>query len=183
MNGWDHVVLTTVVYFLSWLAIYFLAVYTPFVFPAYLSLWFIFVAWVGGIFPDFDIHWKPLLGHRSVITHSVLAPLLIVGIFFLPIIIVPGLWMGVDRYFIVIFLLGCALHLLLDLLPSSRSVLNRFMKNPLEAFAYIEKNQTAAPGNITRIPEKYERGWLIGNAVALIFFAAFLWLFLPIFFP
>ena len=183
MNGWDHVVLTTIVFFVSWIAIYFLAQFLIIVFPAYLSLWFVFVAWVGGIFPDFDIHWKPLLGHRSVITHSVIAPLLIVGIFFLPIIIVPGLWMGVDRYFIVIFLLGCALHLLLDLFPSSRSVLNRFMKNPLEAFAYIEKNQTAAPGNITKIPEKYERGWLIGNAVALIFFAAFLWLFLPIFFP
>jgi len=119
VNGWDHVFITTIVFFVSWIAIYFLALYGFIAFPAYLTLWFIFVAWVGGIFPDFDIHWKPLLGHRSVITHSVLAPLLIVGIFYLPILIVPELWMEIDRYFIVIFLLGCALHLLLDLIPSS----------------------------------------------------------------
>jgi hypothetical protein len=57
------------------------------------------------------------------------------------------------------------------------------MKNPLEAFAYIEKNRTATPGNITKIPEKYERGWLIGNAVALIFFAALLWWVFATFYP
>ncbi len=179
MNGWDHVLLTTIGFIASWIVLQF---FFPTLLPAAFSFWFLLVAWVGGIFPDFDLHWKPLLGHRSVVTHSILAPLFIVGLFFAPIYFF-GWWVPIDRFFITVFLLGCAGHLLLDLAPSSTSVLNRFLKNPLEAIVYIEKSQKAPPGNITYIPKKYERGWLIGNAITLIVIAFVLyWVFLT-FFP
>ncbi len=166
MNGWDHVFFTTIIFIIGWIMFQF---FFPWLLPAAFSFWFFLIAWIGGIFPDFDIQWKPLLGHRSIITHSVLAPLVIVTLFFLPVYFL-GLWTSIDRYFIAMFLLGCACHFFLDLAPSTRSVLNRFMKNPLEAFVYIEKGMKAPPGNITYVPKKYEKGWLIGNGAALVAF-------------
>jgi hypothetical protein len=173
MNGWDHVFLTTVFFVIGWLIFGWIAPILGWIFPVGLSFWLFLVAWVGGIFPDFDIHWKPLLGHRSIITHSVFAPFVIVAIFFVPIYFL-GWWTPIDRYFIVVFLLGIAGHFFLDLAPSSRSVLNRFMKNPLEAFVYIEKGMKAPPGNITYVPKQYERAWLIGNGLVLVLVAILL---------
>ncbi|MFX0168729.1 MAG: hypothetical protein ACFE89_05135 [Candidatus Hodarchaeota archaeon] len=179
MNGWDHIFLTTIAFVIGWAILTYIF---PSILPAAFSFWFFLVAWVGGIFPDFDFHWKPLLGHRSIVTHSVLAPLTIVGFFFLPTYFL-GWWVTVDRYFITIFLLSCAGHLFLDLNPSSRSVLNRFLKNPLEAFEYIEKSQIAPPGNITKVPKAYERAWLIGNGIGLIVSAIILWFVMVMFLP
>ncbi|MFX1405299.1 MAG: hypothetical protein ACFE9D_12645 [Promethearchaeota archaeon] len=167
MNGWDHVFLTTIGFVIAWLIIGWIVPLMGWVFPAGLSFWFILVAWVGGIFPDFDLHWKPLLGHRSIVTHSIFVPLVIVGIFAIPIYLL-GWWTPIDRFFIMVFLLAVAGHLFLDLAPSTRSVLNRFMKNPFEAFAYIEKGTKAPPGNITYVPKQYERAWLIGNGLMLV---------------
>ena len=184
MNGLDHILLTTILFTIGWTILtYLVPIFIPaFTIPAHFGFFFFLVAWVGGIFPDFDIHWKPLLGHRSVVTHSILAPLFIVGLFLVPTILL-GWWVPVDRYFITIFLLGCAGHFFLDLYPSSRSVMNRFLKNPLEAFVYIEKSRKAPPGNITKIPKKYERAWLIGNGVALIVLAVVLWIVMITFLP
>lgn len=180
MNGWDHLLITTLLFIFGWV---FIAVFFPFwSLPANFSFWLILVAWVGGLFPDFDTHWKPILGHRSVITHSVLAPLLIVGLFFLPLYYF-GQAIILDRYFISVFLLACGGHLLLDLAPSSRSVINRWLKNPLVALAYIEKGRKAPPGNITLIPKKYERAWLIINGLILIATGIALWIVLPNFLP
>ena len=184
MNGWDHVFISTVLFAIGWTVMtYLVPIFIPaFSLPTHFGFFFLLIAWVGGIFPDFDIHWKPLLGHRSVVTHSILAPLFIVGLFLLPTLLL-GWWVPVDRYFITIFLLGCAGHFFLDLNPSSSSVLNRFMKNPLEAFIYIEKSLEAPPGNITKIPKKYERAWLIGNGAALIAISFLLWFVMIIFLP
>jgi hypothetical protein len=177
MNGWDHLFLTTIIFIISWLILGWIASILGWILPAGLSFLFIFVAWVGGIFPDFDLHWKPILGHRSIVTHSVFAPLLIVTLFIVPTYFL-GWWTPVDRYFVAVFLLGCACHLFLDLAPSSRSVLNRWMKNPLEAVAYIEKGIIAPPGNITHVPKQLEKGWLIGNGLALIAFIIIAFLFI-----
>ncbi len=177
MNGWDHVFLTTVIFIIGWLLLGWIAALIGWILPATLSFWFFLVAWIGGIFPDFDTHWKPILGHRSIVTHSVLAPLVIVALIFIPVYFL-GWWTPVDQYFIVIFLLGCACHLFLDLAPSSRSVLNRWMKNPLEAIAYVEKGIKAPKGNITYVPKKYEKGWLIGNGLALVAFVIIALLFI-----
>ncbi|MFW9933990.1 MAG: hypothetical protein ACFFDU_00490 [Candidatus Thorarchaeota archaeon] len=177
MNGWDHVFFTTIIFIIGWILLGWIASILGWILPAGLSFWFFLVAWVGGIFPDFDIQWKPLLGHRSIITHSVLAPLMIVALFITPVYLL-GWWTLIDRYFIAIFLLGCACHLFLDLAPSTRSVLNRWLKNPLEAFVYIEKGLKAPPGNITYVPKQYEKGWLIGNGVALVAFVIMALLFI-----
>jgi hypothetical protein len=175
MNRWDHIILTTTAFVLVWALLqYFL----PGFLPARFSFWLLLVAWVGGIFPDFDVDWQPLLGHRSVVTHSAFAATLIAGIIILPLRWL-GLWTDIDRYFVVVFLAGCALHLLLDLVPSSKSILNRFLKNPLLALAYIERGKKATPGNITKIPEKWERPWLIVNAILLGLVAALIWTLSP----
>jgi hypothetical protein len=184
MNGWDHIFITTVLFTVGWSVLTYLVPFLipGFVLPTHFGSFFILVAWVGGIFPDFDIHWKPIMGHRSIMTHSILGPLAIVGLFLLPTILL-GWWVSVDRYFITIFLLAVAGHFFLDLYPSSRSVLNRFMKNPLEAFLYIEKSLKAPPGNITKVPKKYERAWLISNGSVLIILTLVLWIVMVYFLP
>ncbi|MFW9831045.1 MAG: hypothetical protein ACFFD8_04660 [Candidatus Thorarchaeota archaeon] len=176
MNGWDHVLITTIAFIVGWII---LQVFLPFLIPATLSFWLLLVAWIGGIFPDFDNYWKPLLGHRSILTHSIIVPILLIIVIFLPVYFF-GWWTGVDFYIIAVFILGCVGHFFLDLAPSSRSVLNRFLKNPLEAFIYIEKGLKAPPGNITYVPKKYEKGWLIGNGAALIAILVVFWFILPL---
>lgn len=70
MNRLDHIMLTTIAFVLVWACSrYFL----PGFLPPQFSFWLLLVAWVGGIFPDFDVDWEPLLGHRSVVTHSAFA--------------------------------------------------------------------------------------------------------------
>ncbi len=178
MNGWDHLFITTIIFIVSWIVLQYIF---PWLLPAAFSFWFILIAWVGGLFPDFDTHWKPILGHRSVVTHSILAPLGIIFLFFVPIYLL-GWWTPIDRFFIAIFLLACAGHFFLDLAPSSRSVLNRWMKNPLTALEYVEKGMIAPPGNITYVPKKYERAWLIGSGITLIVIVALLlWVIFPFF--
>ncbi len=163
MNRWDHMMLTTIGFLLTWsIAQYF---YNYFI-PVGYSFWFLFVAWIGGFFPDFDSDWHPFLGHRSFVTHSIIAPFLVVAVSAIPLWFLGG-WLPYDRYFIATFWLGCAGHLLLDLLPSSKSVLNRFLKNPLKAVEYIEHSRKVVPGNITRVPKQWERPWLIINAIIL----------------
>ncbi len=175
MNRWDHVILTTIAFVVVWAALqYFL----PGFLPARFSFWLLLVAWVGGIFPDFDVDWEPLLGHRSVVTHSAFAATLIAALFIIPLWWFH-LWTDIDRFFTVVFLVGCAGHLLLDLLPSSKSVLNRFLKSPLAALAYIERGRKTTPGNITKIPEKWERPWLVVNALVLGVVAGIIWILLP----
>ena len=175
MNRWDHGILAIIVFSITWG--FFQYVY-PNLVPANLSFLFIIVFLLGGYFPDFDSDWKPFLGHRSYVTHSILAPLILVTLVVVPLHFF-SLWLPLlDRYFGAIFLFGCGFHLILDLYPSSTSVLNRFLKNPLEALEYIEHSQKAPPGNITKIPKKWERPWLITNAILLFIIAALLWFFL-----
>ncbi len=176
MNRWDHVLVTTILYIVCWVLFrYFIPTW-----PVSFSFLFLIIALVGGIFPDFDSDWKPLLGHRSFITHSILAPVLFIFLFSFPVVVL-GWWVPIDRYIIAVFLLACGGHLLLDLAPSSKSVLNRWLKNPLEALEYIEKGRKAPPGNITYIPKNYEKGWLIGNGLALIAIGIMIWFILPLF--
>jgi hypothetical protein len=158
------------------------------VMPQDVGFWFIFVGWLGAMFPDFDHDWKPFMGHRAWITHSFVMPLIFVAAVWLPLrwiwsgVLLGGTplwgiqwWSPLDRFFIAIFFTGCACHLLTDLIPSTKSILNRFSKSPKEGIAYIERSLVAAPGNITKVPEKYERPWLIGNGILLIIFAIIVW--------
>lgn len=176
MNRWDHMVLTTIGFVLIWGLFQFVF---PILMPAQYTIWFILVAWIGGFFPDFDSDWHPFLGHRSFLTHSIVAPLLIVAFFSIPSWFL-GWWVPIlDRNVIATFLIAVAGHLILDLFPSSTSIINRWLENPLKAVEYIEKGKKTVPGNITRVPKKYERPWLIVHAIVLIIVAILVGIFLP----
>ena len=79
----------------------------------------------GLFFPDIDQLFPSVLGHRSVITHSVLLPLLALALAPAVLSRLPG-WVGPDArttaersaaWFMAWFLLGLAIHLMADLAP------------------------------------------------------------------
>jgi len=168
LNRWDHIFLTTLVFVIVWLVV---QRFMPWLFPPFFGFMFLLVAWLGGIFPDFDSDWSPLLGHRSFVTHSVIAPLAFMAISVVGLHLI-GWWVFLDWYFVEVFLFSCGWHLWLDLFSSSTSVLNRFLKEPLKGLPITK----GVPGNITKVPEKMERPWLILNGLTLILIASFLWI-------
>ncbi len=185
MNRFDHMVLAAASFAGIWLVMkYVEAMYSlpvPII-PDFVGIWFIFVGWLGAMFPDFDHDWKPFMGHRAWISHSFVLPLIFVAAIWLPLrflwpIFWPSItwWWPTDRYFISIFFTGVACHLFTDLIPSTKSILNRFSKSPKEGIAYIERSLVSAPGNITKVPEPLERPWLIINGIVLIIFAIIIW--------
>jgi hypothetical protein len=79
----------------------------------------------GLFFPDVDQLFLSVLGHRSVVTHSVLVPLLALALAPGVLARMPG-WMGPDAraaaersvaWVVAWFLLGLAIHLMADVVP------------------------------------------------------------------
>lgn len=79
----------------------------------------------GLFFPDIDQLFLPVLGHRSVLTHSLLLPLLALAVAPAVLTRLPG-WVGPDArtaaersaaWFMAWFLLGLAIHLMADAAP------------------------------------------------------------------
>ena len=93
--------------------------------------------YIGFKFPDIDLKFKSI-GHRSVITHSPLLPLMLFILHE-----TNMLWLvyatkkyDITRYFIIGLSLGIALHLLYDLRPKS------FKGTALIKFPYMKKGLT-----------------------------------------
>ncbi len=81
----------------------------------------------GLFFPDVDQFLLPVLGHRSVVTHSVLVPVLVLALAPAVLAALPGRWRprpdaraAAERsaaWFMAWFLLGVAIHLMADTVP------------------------------------------------------------------
>jgi hypothetical protein len=81
----------------------------------------------GLFFPDVDQFLLPVLGHRSVVTHSVLLPVLVLALAPAVLARLPGRWRpgpeartAAERsaaWFLAWFLLGVAIHLMADTVP------------------------------------------------------------------
>lgn len=115
------------------------------------------IAWLlvifGSYFPDIDLDFGTKF-HRSFITHSHFVPLFFQFVYLIKPDVVTIELFG-------FFFMGYSSHLLLDILPSSKS----FFKQFWPWFLYHH-----TPGDIRGIPEKYERPWLVltGLYVALL---------------
>lgn len=92
--------------------------------------------YIGFKFPDIDLKFKSI-GHRSVITHSPLLPLMLFILHETNMLwLVYAKKYDITRYFIIGLSLGIALHLLYDLRPKS------FKGTALIKFPYIKKGLT-----------------------------------------
>lgn len=80
-----------------------------FIFLSFLSMGLM----IGIIFPDFDQSYKNLLGHRSIVTHSILLPWLI----YFYIIFNKNKFSSTIVYICIGIFLGIAIHLSADLFP------------------------------------------------------------------
>ena len=64
MNRFDHMILATVGFAVIWLVMKYvqgLGIIPFAVMPEDVGFWFIFVGWLGAMFPDFDHDWKPFI--------------------------------------------------------------------------------------------------------------------------
>lgn len=92
--------------------------------------------YIGFKFPDIDLKFKSI-GHRSIITHSPLLPLMLFILHETNMLwLVYAKKYDITRYFIIGLSLGIALHLLYDLRPKS------FKGTALIKFPYIKKGLT-----------------------------------------
>ena len=92
--------------------------------------------YIGFKFPDIDLKFKSI-GHRSIITHSPLLPLMLFILHETNMLwLVYAKKYDITRYFIIGSSLGIALHLLYDLRPKS------FKGTALIKFPYIKKGLT-----------------------------------------
>lgn len=92
--------------------------------------------YIGLKFPDIDLKFKSI-GHRSIITHSPLLPLILFILHETNMLwLVYAKKYDITRYFIIGLSLGIALHLLYDLRPKS------FKGTALIKFPYMKKGLT-----------------------------------------
>ena len=92
--------------------------------------------YIGFKFPDIDLKFKSI-GHRSIITHSPLLPLILFILHETNMLwLVYAKKYDITRYFIIGLSLGIALHLLYDLRPKS------FKGTALIKFPYMKKGLT-----------------------------------------
>lgn len=92
--------------------------------------------YIGSKFPDIDLKFKSI-GHRSIITHSPLLPLILFILHETNMLwLVYAKKYDITRYFIIGLSLGIALHLLYDLRPKS------FKGTALIKFPYMKKGLT-----------------------------------------
>ncbi len=128
----------------------------------------------GALMPDWDITFLGISHHRNLIFHSfILALLVTVGTLanaFIAIVQfgLSNLGVQVEYYITALFLFGYASHLILDIFPSNAS--------PLEILWRAIDPHDKAPTGLKplgpiKITQKAAKGWLVGNALILLFFA------------